>query len=113
MYRTPIIIILIFFFLADNSIAQNSSTKTDSYPRNTEHVLFTAKDSKYRIAVSNNASESEQWAAKELQYWLKEISGVELPIQPVEQDYQGPQIVVGYNLWRKAKRLHVWCYGFP
>jgi len=61
------------------------------------YVLFSDGKSDYRIALSDSASESEQWAAKELQHWLKEISGVELPIQHLDQPHNGPQLVVGYN----------------
>ena len=47
--------------------------------------------------MSKNASESEKWAAGELQHWMKEISGIEIPIGDIEKEYPGPQIIVGYN----------------
>lgn len=68
-----------------------------------EYSLFSNGKSDYRIAISGNSSESEKWAASELQHWIKEISGVELPVQNLDQPYQGPQIVVGYNELIKTK----------
>ena len=62
-----------------------------------EYALFSGGKSDYRISVSTSASESEKWAAMELQHWLKEISGVELPLLPEDQTYQGPQILIGYS----------------
>jgi len=67
------------------------------------YELFSNGKSSYRIALGSNASESEKWAAKELQHWLKEISGAELPVQQLDQPYEGPQIIVGYNELIKAK----------
>ncbi|MFC2125240.1 DUF4838 domain-containing protein [Bacteroidota bacterium] len=103
MGRTVFISIILFLFLTGIAPVQNSIKQTDFTGKIPEHVLFSAEKSSYRIAVSNGASESEQWAAKELQHWLKEISGAELPIQPVEQAFQGPQIIVGYNGLVKEK----------
>ena len=59
--------------------------------------LINDKVSDYRIALNNKASDSEQWAAKELQHWLNEISGEYFPIQTLDQTHEGPQIVLGYN----------------
>ena len=55
------------------------------------------------VNCSGSASESEKWAAKELQHWLKEISGAELPVETISQPHQGPQIVIGYNEIIQAK----------
>jgi hypothetical protein len=74
---------------------------TSGKPNN--YVLFSNKKTNYRIALDTSASESEQWAAKELQYWLKEISGTEFPIQTLDQPHEGPQIVLGYNNLIKDK----------
>ncbi len=60
-----------------------------------EYPLFSNGKSDYRISVASIASESEKWAAKELQHWIKEIGGAELAILPFDQNYLGPQIVVG------------------
>ena len=45
-----------------------------------ENVLFDGGKTEYVIVVCGNASESEQWAAKELQHWLKDVSGAEFAI---------------------------------
>jgi hypothetical protein len=68
-----------------------------------DYPLFADGKSNYRIALGTGASDSEQWAAKELQHWIKEISGAELPVQTLDQPYQGPQIVIGYNSIIKDK----------
>lgn len=60
-----------------------------------EYVLFKNGKSDYRISLHANASESEKWAAKELQYWLKEMSGAELPVALFDQNFKGAQIVIG------------------
>ena len=44
------------------------------------HTLFKSGKTDYVILVSNDASISEKYAATELQYWLKEISGATFPI---------------------------------
>ena len=62
-----------------------------------EHVLFDSGKTDYVIALPLGASTSEQWAAKELQYWLKEISGAELPIVPPSNDTADRAILVGYS----------------
>ncbi|MCC6235262.1 MAG: DUF4838 domain-containing protein, partial [Verrucomicrobiales bacterium] len=48
--------------------------------RRSEHVLFEGGRSAYRIVLDQAASESERWAAGELQRWLTEIGGVSLPV---------------------------------
>ena len=68
-----------------------------------DYSLFSNGKSDYRIAISSYASESEQWAGKELQHWIKEISAVELPIQDLAQPFSGHQIIVGYNELIKEK----------
>ena len=67
------------------------------------YTLFSDKKSDYRIALSSGASESEQWAAKELQHWIKETGGVELPIQNTDQPNKGSQVVIGNNDFIKEK----------
>ena len=67
------------------------------------YILASGKKSAYRIAIDPMASESEKWAASELQHWLKEISGAELPVQDINDAYSGPQIIIGYNNVIKKK----------
>ena len=71
--------------------------------KRTDYKLFSSGKSDYRIALGASASESEKWAASELQHWLKEISGAELPIENLDKPYNGPQIVIGYNEIIKIK----------
>ena len=63
--------------------------------KRTEYALFSHGKSDYRITLAADASESEKWASKEMQHWLKEISGFELAIFPYNQNFKGPQIVIG------------------
>jgi hypothetical protein len=68
-----------------------------------EHTLFADGRTEYAIVVADDASDSEKWAARELQTWLKEVSGIEFPMAPVEgvgQDKEAitaKRIVVGFN----------------
>jgi hypothetical protein len=68
-----------------------------------EYSLFQNKKTGYRIALDKNASESEQWAATELQKWLKEISGIEFTIGDLSQPFSGPQIILGFNAITRDK----------
>lgn len=65
------------------------------------HVLFSDGETDYAIFLSSEASESEVWAAKELQHWLKEISGATFALnyyQPTEAlPKQAPRIYVGFS----------------
>ena len=67
------------------------------------HTLFSIGKSDYRIAIDGSASESERWAAGELRRWMKEISGIEMPIQPLDMSYPGHQIIIGHNQLIKEK----------
>ncbi len=62
-----------------------------------DHPLFAAGQSAYVIAIDPAASESEVWAAKELQHWLAEISGVTLPIVAPGEVGEKPAISIGWN----------------
>ncbi|MBX3255314.1 MAG: DUF4838 domain-containing protein [Chitinophagaceae bacterium] len=57
----------------------------------------------YRIVLNADASESEQWAAGELQQWLYKVSGEYLAIEKYDTVYKGNRIVLGYNEEVKAK----------
>ena len=61
------------------------------------YSIVSGGKSDYRISIDANASESEQWAAKELQHWLYEISGITLPVQDITRPFNGPQIIIGFN----------------
>ena len=62
-----------------------------------EHILFSNQKTDYKIVVSENASKSEQWAAKELQKYLSKISGADFEITGDENDVTKNEIIVGYN----------------
>ncbi len=70
-------------------------------------TLFSDKKTDYVIYVSKDASESELWAAKELKYWLKEISKVDFEIIQYSASeipsVQKPIIYVGFNEALKDK----------
>lgn len=84
-----------------NILLQNGEKLTSKVEFNSgkriEYSLFDSGKSDYRISLSPKASDSEQWAAKELQHWLKEIGGVEIPIYTSGELFTGPQIVIGFN----------------
>lgn len=62
-----------------------------------EYTVFKQGRSDYRIELSQDASNSEKWAAEELQRWLKEAGGVTIPILEAGQhNYKGPRMVIGY-----------------
>ncbi len=62
-----------------------------------EQVLFEGGKTDYRIVVGENASESERWAAQELQHWLREVSGAEFPIHSGTEPIVEREIVLGVN----------------
>jgi hypothetical protein len=95
-------VILAFFFLQtmDKIVGQASGSNPQPHKK---YVLFDKGKSDYCIAIDKDASESEQFAAKELQYRVKECGGVELPIKATEDLHSGYRIVVGYNSYIKTK----------
>jgi len=62
-----------------------------------QHELFHDGASEYTIVVSSDAEESELYAAKELQYWLAEVSGAQLPISDLSGGEEGKRLIVGFN----------------
>lgn len=61
-------------------------------------ALFKNGESDYSIVLCNNASISEQTAAKELQSYIEQIGGVTLPIINRNELQEGePHIAIGYN----------------
>ena len=61
------------------------------------HVLFEDSVSEYTIVIDKEAPASEQYAATELQTWIKEVSGVTLPVGGLDEGEPGKRLVVGYN----------------
>ncbi len=62
-----------------------------------EYSLFNRGKTDYRIVIGTEASESEQWAATELQKYLSQISGADFNIVDDKSDISDREIVVGYN----------------
>lgn len=81
--------------LAGGLTANYSMSFTAGTP--VDHPLFSAGASDYVIAVDTAASESEVWAAKELQHWIAAISGATLPIMAPGEAGGKPAISVGWN----------------
>lgn len=61
------------------------------------HSLFENNKTDYVIIVAEDASESEQWAADELQHWLKEISGANFPIKTDNEEIVEHELIIGTN----------------
>ena len=57
--------------------------------------VFENKKSDWRIVVAPGASETELYAAQELQYFLNRISGVKLPVKRDGEIGAGNSIVIG------------------
>jgi hypothetical protein len=81
MRITNLINILILFFILFTPKCLSSNNTNNTYTvQNEKYVLFKDGNTDYIIYISKNASSSEEWSAKELQHWLKEISGTEFNI---------------------------------
>lgn len=61
------------------------------------YTVFSNGRSEYSIVVASDASESEQYAAKELQHWVEEVSGTTLPIGDEQSGKAGKRLIVGHN----------------
>ncbi|MBR5177027.1 MAG: DUF4838 domain-containing protein [Bacteroidales bacterium] len=59
--------------------------------------LFRDGKSEYSIVLAQDASESERYAAEELRYWIKEVSGVDLPVSDLDGGVRGKRLIVGFN----------------
>lgn len=62
-----------------------------------QHTLFKNGTSDYSIVIAPEAPESEQYAAVELQKWIAQVSGVQLPITDLEGGQKNKRLIVGYN----------------
>jgi len=62
-----------------------------------DHVVALDGQARTRIIISESASESTQYAAEELQRFLGEITGAQIPIANDHEPMDGPEIVVGDN----------------
>ena len=71
--------------------------------RRVEQTLFADGRTDYAIVTGRAAGESEQWAARELQHWLKQVSGADFPLRKADEVTGERVIVVGYN--EQTRRL--------
>ncbi len=62
-----------------------------------DYTLFDNGNTGYRIVVGRDASESEHWAASELQKYLMAISDVHFKIEFDDSKLTDHEIIVGYN----------------
>ena len=60
-----------------------------------EFVLFSNGHSNYSIVIPKHPTESEKYAATELQMWLRKISGVKIPIVTDGNAKRGRRIIIG------------------
>ena len=77
------------FFLRVTAQFTGGQKLVTSYPfsagERLDHCLFSGGKTDYSIVVATGASDSEKWAAQELQHWLKEVGGVEFPVVALEE----------------------------
>ncbi len=86
-----------------NGAAREWSSETPfTAGRRVEHTLFADGRTDYSIVLGEQASESERWAAEELQRWLKEVGGAHFPIRSAAEATGDRAIVVGFNSRAKA-----------
>lgn len=81
--------------LTDGTFWTNEINFTAGVP--VKHVLFENGKTDYSIVIGAEASESEKWAAQELQRCLFKISGVEFPIKTDEIELGNHELIIGYN----------------
>ncbi len=62
-----------------------------------DYTLFEKGKSAYKIVLGTDASESEQWAAQEMQRLIKKASGAVLPIIKDNKKQGKKEIIIGYN----------------
>ena len=67
------------------------------------YSLFSGGKSSYRIMLAADASESEKWAANELQQWIQKTGNVKTPVETLNSSYTGPKILVGFHEQIKQK----------
>ena len=75
-------------------------------------VLAEGGKSEYRIVIAADASPSTQYAAKELQAFLKQISAAELPLVTDREAATGHEIVLGQAAASRPWRLPSTCRGW-
>lgn len=81
----------------DAEEAQWSDETPFSAGRRAEHTLFADRRTDYEIVIGEEAGESELWAARELQHWLKQVSGADFPLRRAGEATGERPIFIGYN----------------
>ena len=75
---------------------------TSSSARAGDLILADGGKSEFRIVIAADASPSTQYAAKELQTFLKQISAAELPVVTDREAATGHEIVLGVSSHLKS-----------
>ncbi|MGH9843533.1 MAG: DUF4838 domain-containing protein [Blastocatellia bacterium] len=86
-----------------NKLHQWSAETPFGAGQRSEQLLFANGKTDYSIVVGKQASESERWAAQDLQHWFKEVSGAQFPIRSATEITGDHVIVVGFN--QRAREL--------
>ena len=81
----------------NNGSGEWSSITPFAAGKRTQYQLFAKGSTDYTIVIGAQASESERWAAQELQRWLGEVSGAQFPIRTASEATGKRLIVVGFN----------------
>src|SRR5699024_402335 len=71
---------ILFLNVFNFALGINADQNVFPEAASTEHILFSNGATDYSIALDADASDSEKWAAQELQYWLMKISNAYFPI---------------------------------
>ena len=94
---------------------KDGSLWTDEIPffagKKIDYSLFDKGKTEYNIILGPGASESEQWAARELQKYLREMSDAEFTITGDDVPVSEHEIIIGYN--QHAKELLCECQEEP
>ncbi|MDD2380471.1 MAG: DUF4838 domain-containing protein [Mariniphaga sp.] len=86
------LILFLFSIAVGNSTVWGASFQETGTEKNEEYVLFSNSVTTYSIVLPDDASESEIWAANELQHWLTKISGAYFSFS----SNHAPKIYIGY-----------------
>ena len=95
---------LIYVLLCMTALSCNSTSQM-SLPYDSDGPsLVNNQKSTYKIVLPAGATDSQKKAASELNYFLKQISGANLPIITDDKPATGPEIILGEN--RRLKKLN-------
>lgn len=94
--------LLLGFVVLSQSVGSKNSFNTENKAQSQDNILFERGTTQYSIYLPTSASESEIWAANELQHWLTEISGAYFKVfqyaETANLPDPGKRIYVGYSL---------------